>query len=418
MMAGAVLAVNLLLLAATLLGEPAPREVGRWEVMLSAGVVAATALLAVRLLRRRPLHPGPSTRVAMLATACFAIPVIGSILVGALRGVPFDTAFRSALPYLAFMPVALLGTICEDERAARWTVRAMIAIGVVQAVYLLALYAAGPIDLLNPRAVRLARTTLFDPRTTVPLILGAVALPLGELAAARSRVARAGWIVVSLTAFVGIASTQTRAHLLAAIFSVGTFLLLAAARRAVLAGQAATRGLGRGAAAFTLLVAVASIAVVAIPYSRSLASAIVLRLQERDNNRVVDEWTPAFGAMMDAGAAGVLAGVGSGESFVTASGDQRTYVHNLVIYAALYYGVPGAGLILLAYLLLVVGLVRRGLRGGGPRFLALAALTVALLVYAQFFAVHKLLSYNLMLALVLQVALLPGPEAPSVSAPA
>jgi hypothetical protein len=62
---------------------------------------------------------------------------------------------------------------------------------------------------------------------------------------------------------------------------------------------------------------------------------------------------------------------------------------------------------LLAYVLLVAGLWRRALASGDRRYLALAAMVVGLFVYAQFFAVHKLFSYNLMLLLAAQALVQP-----------
>lgn len=167
-------------------------------------------------------------------------------------------------------------------------------------------------------------------------------------------------------------------------------------------------GLLRGALAGLLGGAVAVGILYLIPHTRSLLEALVLRSQtEADTGRIANEWIPALNAVIDDGLPGILGGIGAGQSFITAGGEERTYVHNVLLYGLVYFGAPGLALMLLAYAVILVGLWRRALASADRRYLALAAMVVALLVFAQFFAVHKLFSYNLMLMLVVQALVQP-----------
>jgi hypothetical protein len=159
-----------------------------------------------------------------------------------------------------------------------------------------------------------------------------------------------------------------------------------------------------------LIGAAAAAIVVTVPPLRALAGAVVLRATlEGDTGRMADEWSPVVESISDEGLGAAVHGVGAGRSFVTGAGQERTYIHNVVLYGLYYSGIPGAGLWLLAYGLLGLGLFKRGWSDEAPELLALASLVVALFVYGQFFAVHKLLSYNLLLMLAVQ-GLCAGPR--------
>jgi hypothetical protein len=231
---------------------------------------------------------------------------------------------------------------------------------------------------------------------------------MAAVAAGRRRLVRILWVVPIAMAVGAALSTQTRSQLVALVAGAGTFAALHALWRAKQRGSSWARGLARGAVAGVLGTAVAVGVLYLIPHTRALLEALVLRSQNSaDTGRIADEWIPALNSVIDDGLPGVFGGIGAGQSFITASGEERTYVHNLLLYGLVYFGAPGLALTLLAYALLLVGLWRRALASADRRYLALAALVVALLTYAQFFAVHKLFSYNLMLMLAVQALVQP-----------
>lgn len=408
MMAWLVAGVNLLLLTATGLAAPAPTEVGVWELVLAAGLgltllIAATGVLTgrARIVHREQL-------VALLVIPALGFPVVVSVIVGVLRGITFDAALRSALPYAAFLPVALLGLVVGRERRLSVVTGPLIVVGVAQAAYLLGLFLLRVPDPTDTRTVLLARITLLDPRTTLPLLFGAAIIPMAAVAAARRRLVRIFWAVPIAMAVGAALSTQTRSQVVALVAGAGTFAALHAVWRARQRGRSWLLGLLRGAVAGLLGAAVAIGVLYLIPHTRALLEALVLRSQtSADTGRIADEWIPALNTVLDDGLPGVFGGIGAGQSFITASGEERTYVHNVLLYGLVYFGAPGLALMLLAYVMILVGLWRRALAHADRRYLALAAMVVALLVYAQFFAVHKLFSYNLMLMLAVQALVQP-----------
>lgn len=405
MMPGMVGLVNAVALLAVLIGEPAPRRIGPVEwVMIAASLVGAG--MAVRLAFRTRTGGG-NLRPGLFLPLLFVLPVLQSTLVAWVRNVPGESVFRSVAPYVVFLPVAFLGLAGERPGKGRAAIRGLVVGGLMQAGFLLALYVTTGGRLSDPDAVRYARITLLDPRTTSPLVLGLAILPWAWWPAARSVAAKVGIVVGSSAGALAAASTQTRSMILAVV--VGGALAIGGAlafRR-----EGAVAGWGRRAAG-GLVAAMVALAVLGLwaPPVNALLRAIVARSEiDRDTGRVDDEWTPAVATMLDGGVATVVLGVGSGESYVTAGGEERTYVHNLTIYGLLYFGVLGLAVLVFGYVLLGGLLARRAIRTRDAGDWALAALLVAMFLYAQFFAVHKLLSYNLMLMLILQ-AFGRGPE--------
>ncbi len=405
MMAWMVAAVNLVLLAATGFGAPAPVAIGPWELVLAGGLLCAIVLLALGIASGRARILAREQHAALLLLPAFGLPVIVSVGVAMLRDIPLDAAARSVLPYAAFLPVALLGLLSGPRSDLRVVTGPLLVAGVGQAGYLIGLFLLRVPDPTDVRSVWIARITLLDPRTTLPLLLAAAILPMAAVAAARRRWVRLSWALPVALAVGAALSTQTRSQLVAVLFGAGLF----AASNAI--WQARRRanwrtGLLRGAVAGLLGLAAATAVLYAIPHTRALVQAIILRSQTSvDTGRIADEWVPAVNATLDEGVPGLLGGIGAGQSFITAGGEERTYVHNVLLYGFVYFGLPGLCLMLSGYLILLIGLWRLGDQTGDRRYLALGAMVGGLFIYAQFFAVHKLFSYNLMLMLAAQAVL-------------
>jgi hypothetical protein len=125
---------------------------------------------------------------------------------------------------------------------------------------------------------------------------------------------------------------------------------------------------------------------------------------ELGGGRISQEWVPAVATYINGGPLTWLFGIGVGTSFETADGSPRTYVHNYPLYLLLYNGIVGA----LAYLVLQANLalwfLRRWLKNGDQAALACLALLTSLGVFSLFFAVHKLIAYNLIMTLAFVAA--------------
>ena len=407
-MAWLVAGVNLVLLAATGLAAPAPIAAGMWEMVLAAGLLVTVGLVVAGILAGRARIVDREQLGPLLALVAFALPIVLSMMVGGLRGLPLAASVRSALPYVAFLPVALLGLLVGRQARVAVVTGPLLAVGVGHAVYVLGLFVLKVSDPTDTRTVLLARITLLDPRTTLPLLFGAALLPMAAAVASGGRLPRAFWSVPIVMAVGAALSTQTRSQILALAAGGGTFVALHGVWQARLRARSRLGGVVRGLAAGLLAAALGVGLFYLVPQTRSLLEAVVLRsLTDADTGRLADEWIPALNAVVDGRLTGVLGGIGAGQSFITAGGEERTYVHNLMLYGLVYFGAPGLALVLAAYGFVLFGLWRRAVANADNRYLALAALVVALLVYAQFFAVHKLFSYNLMLMLAVQALVQP-----------
>ncbi len=391
------LALSLLLLL-TLVGAPAPTAIG-WAELAIVGLAGLIVLVALAGLQGRRLAMSPASPMLLLVLMAYALVLVSGSALGVLHGSEPAAVARAVGPYLIFLPVgaALLLRRQADPGGADWdraVARAFIVAGVAHAAFLFGLLLFGVGDLASLRAVFLGRTTLLDSRTTLPLFLGAAILPLAWLVEGRGWT-RLGAGLLCALGWTAALSTQTRAQLVALVGAAFMFAVLygrlARLRRAVLVGTAA--------------IIVAGVVLAFVPPWSTLTRALILRVQTAsDNSRLDDEWIPAVQTMLDTGPGAAVAGIGAGRTFLTGAGEERTYVHNLGIYVLLYHGFAGVLVTGLLYLLLFACLARRAIAERDARTAAFAALLVGLALYAQFFAVHKLLSYNLMLALLLPVA--------------
>lgn len=394
------------MLGLTLVGEPAPTSIGGVELLLVAGVGLMTLVAVAGVRHGGHLRIGPSHSSILAVTAACCLSLLAGMTPAIVAGAEPSAIVRASGPYLLFLPLAAAGPWLGGVATAPAAVRALVVAGLAQGIFLLSLFATGVQDVLDLRAVFLGRTTLLDARTTVPLFLASAILPLAWIAEGRGRTRLIALAVVALSA-AGALSTQTRSQLVALAMGGVVFLpcygLWWARRTGRTVALAARRVVMAGLAALVL----AAGAVATVPTLRVLVQSVALRTAaDQDNGRIANEWVPAFRQVSDSPGS-MLVGIGAGRTFVTAEGEERTYVHNLGLYALVYGGLLGLVVTVLFYLVVAGALVRRLREDPGLESAALLALLAALATYAQFFAVHKLLSYNLMLALIAAAAAAP-----------
>lgn len=400
------------MLGLTLLGKPAPTALGLVELLLVLGVVAiaAAGLVGARLLHAGQIGASHASILAVLAVYCLSHLLTLSL--GILQGASPAAAIRAVAPYLLFLPVAAALPFLSRGETGRPVARALVVAGVAHAIFLLALFVTGVQDILDLRAVFFGRTTLLDARTTIPLFLASVLLPLAWLTAGHGLSRRALALALVALSVAGALSTQTRSQLLALTAGGLVFLALYALRWAATHGRSVGGALRRVAAIAVVALALGAAAIATVPTLRLLAQSVALRTEaDQDNGRLANEWIPAV-RQVSASPTTLALGIGAGATFITGEGEERTYVHNLGIYALVYGGITGAIATALLYLVIAVGLLHRARTNAGLEGAALLALLLAMVVYAQFFAVHKLLSYNLMLAVLAGAAVPPLTAAP------
>jgi O-antigen ligase len=195
---------------------------------------------------------------------------------------------------------------------------------------------------------------------------------------------------------IGALATQTRAQLLAIAVAILFFGLLFLIRRPTKTAIATA----------VALCVLGAITVAIVPPLRNLAIVVVERQRELgDNARLEDEWLPALNLWERRGPLASVIGIGLGEPIRTFSGDEKTYIHNQAIYNVVYTGFLGLVMVYGVYFASLFVFLRRFWRDRTVYDLGAAACLLAIMVYALFFAVHKLLSFNLMLFTLVAMAM-------------
>jgi hypothetical protein len=130
-------------------------------------------------------------------------------------------------------------------------------------------------------------------------------------------------------------------------------------------------------------------------------SASVPGSDELGGGRISDEWQPALQTYRSGNMVSWLFGIGAGTPFFTGSGEPRTYIHNLPIYLLLYNGAVGLALYVLLQLGVAWGFVRRVQAKNDFTAFACVSMLAVLNGFALLFAVHKLVAFNLLMAVIL-----------------
>lgn len=335
-----------------------------------------------------------------------------SMWIGILHGVPFLNVLRSIGPYINFFPLLFLGFL-PQSLLNPWRVAVIfILIGVLQGAYHLFLYFSHAGMAANALGVLRGRITLLEPRTTLPILLSVAVLPMAFMHEQQWRVRGMAWMLVLLGLLAGTV-TLTRSIILSILMGVITFVVLFVYKQSYIATFSLARLLLRGAWV-SLFIIVVLIAISCIPHIHTLEQGLLARFLNNShltastdytNGRLYDEWLPALNTWGHSGLFTLLFGIGAGNSFIVASGEERTYIHNLSIYSLVYGGVYGFIVTLWLYYTLLKTFVVRSLQTQQIIYIGFAALLSSLYCYGQLFAVHKGLAFNAMLFLMIALAL-------------
>jgi hypothetical protein len=158
--------------------------------------------------------------------------------------------------------------------------------------------------------------------------------------------------------------------------------------------------------AFAALAAVLALAVV--PRFQASIAAFVERMGVTDlgEGRIEGEWDIAlsqYTSAADQSLTTALFGFGPRFSFESSFGDTRSYLHNVELFWLIFYGLVGTAI---GCVMLWAGSVRviRNCGSGSLASCYVACCWFGLIAYAQVFAVHKLVLYNVQLAILVVVA--------------
>jgi hypothetical protein len=337
---------------------------------------------------------------------------------GFIHGVSLFSTLRSAGPYLNFFPLILLGLLPPRMLNPQAIVFILIMVGLMQAssqVYLYLTYAnhvSSTLDVLK------SRITLIDPRTTLPLVLSATILPLSLLTykmenSFQQFLIRTMLVSIVLFGLLGGMVTLTRAIILSMMWGWMLYSILYLYQQAYLKKTSLSKLMSR-IFVYILLLAMILLLLSFIPKIHILLQGVFARFShtasfsssaDYSNGRLYDEWIPALNTWLNSDMISLFFGIGSGNTFIVADGEERTYIHNLCIYSLVYGGCFGLFACLWLYLTIFRTFLIRAYQTNQNIYLCFAALLGSLFFYGQLFAVHKGLAFNAMLFLLIGLAL-------------
>ncbi len=391
----------------TLVANPAPVSIEVEDLILIAlpfflGLLALASMKSYRLyLPERNL---------LIAICLYLSYLLISIFISLVHGVPLLNALRSLGPYINFFPLIFIGLLPTRLYSPWILAMTLIAVGAMQAGYQVYLYLqhsmghAGVMDVLR------SRITLVESRTTLPIVLSTTILPLVLLAYPQKKTKLLALSLILFGLFAGVA-TLTRSIVIAIVAGWLTFSVLYFYQ----ASRSPAFSLANASKYFViyLIMMIGMLLILSlIPSVHLLEQAIWSRFSyhaasgaDYSNGRLYDEWLPALQTWSHSGVISILFGMGAGSTFTVASGEERTYIHNLIIYSLVYGGIYGLFCCLWLYFTVFKTLVLRAIQAQQTIYLGFAALLASIFTYAQLFAVHKGLAFNAMLFCIITLAL-------------
>jgi hypothetical protein len=393
----------------TLLADPAPVSIEFADIILIV-LPLFLGFISIICMKSKTIHKN-ETRI-LIAVLFYLGYLLNSTLTGLMSGVPILKTLRSLGPYIDFFPLVFLGLLPARLLKPWFIASILVFVGGLQAGYQIYLYfthsygGSGTMDVLR------SRITLIEPRTTLPIILGITVLPM-VLLSYKNKFWKITAYACLLTGLFAGAATLTRSIVISMLIGWLAFIILYAYKQSFLAKFSfATLTKKFFIYLFFLLGFIVLISL--IPKIHALEQGLIARFSMQNtsaasvdysNGRLYDEWLPAIMTWMNSGIYSLFFGIGVGNHFFVATGEERTYIHNILIYNLVYGGFFGLLACLWLYFTIFRVLISRALQTQQTIYLGFAALLVSMFTYAQLFAVHKGLAFNAMLFLMIAVAL-------------
>lgn len=402
------------ILFVSFLANPAPLSIELEDVFL---IVLPLFLCVLCLVSHQSALVYQPQYALFLAILFYCAYLTWSVLVGFLNGVPLLNILRAIGPYINFIPLLALGFLPERLMNPWRIAFIFIFIGLIQACFQLSLYFSHSMDILNSQDVLRGRITIFNPRATLPQVLAVAILPLAFLFKQSSSDLKTPFfknlsICLMLLGLLGGMVTLTRSIVLSVLFGWMLFLTLYAYYQ-VKFNRPIFSHFNRKFFFYLLSFLILMFIISLVPKIHLLEQGLFIRFFSSPSNhaldysdgRVYEEWLPALTTWLDSDGLSLFLGIGAGNTFTVASGEERSYIHNLLIYSLVYGGLLGFLSNLGLYFIAFKTLLRHALQSQQIIYLAFAALLGSLFFYALFFAVHKGLAFNAMLFLILALAL-------------
>jgi len=388
-----IIYVSLLL---TLVANPAPQGIGPFEIIVT--LLMFTVLLFSLCSK---LSIRKTNSVVLFLWLLYIISLGSSAGYGLVQGAHLYKVLGSTAPFLVFTPIILYAFSKPRTSIVTTLVNALIVVGIFQALFLIYLYFGRSISLQNVDSVLQYRTTYLDPRTTLPFLLASATLPLTKITL--SNLKSFLWIIAVFISFLAAFTTQTRSLILAVIFGILAYFCFALLSYAINNIRFNKNTVIKAISAVFITFIIGLLVMIQSSTFQALTSAIVYRsVTAGDNGRIEEEWKPAIKQWSNGSNVNYLIGMGLGVPFENEVLGKQTFMHNVFLYNLVYGGAFGLIIVLIMYVFLVTILFSCGLNE--PLTWSLLACILAMLLYAQFFAVFKSLGYNCMLCYLWAIA--------------
>ena len=396
------------------LASPAPLFIEVSDVIL----IVLPCILAVLSLTATTHYTLHKTEYSLFVAIMFYLSyLLLSILIALLHGVPFLNILRAIGPYLNFFPLLFICLLPNYLLTIGSISFVLIFVGSVQAIYQIYVYAIHSHEVVNTLGVLINRITLVEPRTTLPIVLSITVLPLALLTSKNRTLIKHSLlqfvaVCLILLGIVAGAVTLTRSIILSILFGWLTFIVLYLYQQTLLNRSYFFKVFKKMLLCFILLIG-CIIVLSSFEKIQLIEQGLLSRFYQSEivgdpdysNGRIYDEWIPALNRWLNSGILGLFFGIGAGSSFTIASGEERTYIHNLCIYNLVYGGLYGLLAYLFLYYTIFKTLLYRAWQTNQTLYIAAAALFSSIFFYGQLFAVHKGLAFNVMLFLMMVIAL-------------
>lgn len=387
-------------LALSCLAVPGLVPFGPWEAGL-VGVSGALFVVGVMCVLVRPPRRARLDRKLEAMAIVYAVFFLLTGFLGLAVGNQADDVLRSVAPYVGFV-VVLAPWWWLGARLTPETLNTQLAIvGAGQAALTFFVFGANTVS-LESSALLASRVTQFDPRLTMPFTVAAAVIGFVRAAFAPMFSARQGlYLALALFTSAACFATQTRSQVLSVVLG-GLVALLCVVFAGKNARHKISTALRRRLVALMIMSAASGVLLLIFTeFGAALLDVLLARNTAVGDGRIDYEIIPALNLYLESGLGAWLVGVGAGTPFIDSTFESRTYLHNLVLYALLYGGVVGVFAVLGLWRFLAIRLNAAWREQGDVEWLALLAVMAAMFCYAQFFAVHKILPFNLILWLAI-----------------
>lgn len=438
-----------LILLLTLVGIPAPHTITP-EVLILVGSIFVLALSCTysAKIADNPTNVLVQSKPLLLTLFIYLALWLISGIIGFIHGVSLLEGIRSTAPYLAFIPFILICLCNKREVSTKDILYILIFLGVLQSLYHFYLYFSDDVDRSYLVGALYGRITQVDNRVTIPIFLGAAILPLSLMMTTKNIIVYILYGVICILGLLAAVLSFTRAMVFSVFVGWMATIFLTWMYKKI-EGVVIIKKLGLRVLGFILLILFSLTLLYQFPVFKIATKALMLRTnssvdiykqaslflsltltnQEKDSIMLAssksasprqqtdtlgrystgrfDEWMPAFEQWQHAKPLNLFFGIGSGMRFNMKYHQHQTYVHNLALNNLIYTGILGLIATLLFWFLLLRTIIMKTILTFDYSYIAFASLLLGLLFYAEFFAVHKLLSFNAILFLLTALALQP-----------